>query len=276
MLSLLHRVALAVLFALPGGGTVLAQSGLKRLDTGIDSRGWEAVGRLDLDGRGFCTGALIEPALVLTAAHCMFDRSTGERFTPDQIEFQAGVRNGRADAYRNVRRAVLHPDYEFGTDVSPERVRHDIALLELYHPIRQPNIAPFRMAPTPRSGDPVGVVSYAHDRADAPSLETTCGVIAAQQGVLVTSCDVDYGSSGAPIFSFFGGVPMIVSVVSAKAEVEGQRVALGSELDRQIKVMKGQLDSGLTPRNQLTPGVRRIQVGGGRNSTGAKFITPDN
>ena len=38
-------------------------SGLKRLDTGEDSKGWEAVGRLDLAGKGFCTGALIAPVV---------------------------------------------------------------------------------------------------------------------------------------------------------------------------------------------------------------------
>ena len=37
---------------------------LTSLDTGDDARGWEAVGRLDIDGKGFCTGALIAPDLV--------------------------------------------------------------------------------------------------------------------------------------------------------------------------------------------------------------------
>ena len=40
-----------------------------------DSKGWEAVGRLDLAGRGFCTGALISPDLVLTAAHCLLQHA---------------------------------------------------------------------------------------------------------------------------------------------------------------------------------------------------------
>ncbi|MEM6481406.1 MAG: S1 family peptidase, partial [Pseudomonadota bacterium] len=44
------------------GVPVLAeQTPLERLDTGVDGRKWEAVGRLDVGGRGFCTGALIAP-----------------------------------------------------------------------------------------------------------------------------------------------------------------------------------------------------------------------
>ena len=37
---------------------------LRRLNTGDDGRAWQAVGRLDIGGTGFCTGALIAPNLV--------------------------------------------------------------------------------------------------------------------------------------------------------------------------------------------------------------------
>ena len=89
-------MSVALLLVAPGG----RDSGLKRLDTGDASRGWLAVGRLDIDGRGFCTGALIAPDLVLTAAHCLYDKPPANRFDHARIEFLAGWRNGRAGAYR--------------------------------------------------------------------------------------------------------------------------------------------------------------------------------
>jgi secreted trypsin-like serine protease len=81
--------------------------------TGDDTRGWEAVGRLNIAGKAFCTGSLVSETIVLTAAHCLFDAESGAAFDPTSIEFLAGWRDGRAAAYRGVRRAAIHPDYDF-------------------------------------------------------------------------------------------------------------------------------------------------------------------
>jgi len=249
-------------------------SALERMDTTDSGRQWQAVGRLDINGLGFCTGALIAPDLVLTAAHCLFDKSTGERVDPQSIEFLAGWRNGRAAAYRDVRRAVMHPDYVYDQSVSSARVRNDIALLELQRPIRNTTVIPFQTDTRPRKGDKVGVVSYAHNRSEAPSLQEVCAVMARQEGVLVMSCDVDFGSSGAPIFSFESGTPRIVSVVSAKAEVRGTRVALGTQLEEPLAALYAELAAGRGYAIASSPDVGRVVVGGLRNDTGAKFIKP--
>ena len=125
---------------------------LRRLNTGEDGKTWEAVGRLDIAGSGFCTGAMIAPDLVLTAGHCLLDKVTGAPIDPETIEFLAGWRNGRASAYRNVRRAVVHPEYIFEGDVSSTRVRNDLALLQLDRPIRNTTVTPVRDRLPPPQG----------------------------------------------------------------------------------------------------------------------------
>ncbi|MDG1069030.1 MAG: trypsin-like serine protease [Sulfitobacter sp.] len=62
-------IALTVIGLLLTSGAVAQDASLKRLNNGDEAKAWEAVGRLDIDGKGFCTGALIAPKLVLTAAH---------------------------------------------------------------------------------------------------------------------------------------------------------------------------------------------------------------
>lgn len=247
---------------------------LHALTSGDDSRGWEAVGRLNIGNRGFCTATLIENDLVLTAAHCLFDKATGKRINPAEIHFLAGWRNGRAAAYRGVRRDVVHPDYVFSDSGQVDRVEYDLALLQLDQPIRLPSITPFATFEGPSVGHEVGVVSYARDRADVPSLQEVCPVLGQQNGILVMGCSVDFGSSGAPVFTMEGGAPRIVSVVSAKAEMQGQNVALGVGLQHRLSVLRSALRQGDGVFFRPAAKVKLLSNSEARKNIGAKFVRP--
>ena len=251
---------------------------LNSMMTAYEARGWEGVGRLNIGWGGMCTGAMIAPRIVLTAAHCLYNSRNGQRVDPKAIEFHAGFRNGRASASRKVRRAVVHPAYVFNSPDGDLRVSNDLALLELSSEIRLSNIAPFPTGKRPRKGQKVGVVSYAHDRDQSPSIQEVCHVLARQRGTLVLSCDVDFGSSGAPIFAEVDGRAQIVSVVSAKAEVRGRKVSLGTNLEKPLAEMMALLRNGGGLTAAAKPEIR--SVGGNtkprrlNGGDGAKFLRP--
>lgn len=248
----------------------VSAQGLFSLNSNEDGRKWEAVGRLEIAGTAFCTGALIAPDLVLTAGHCLYDPETKSRVPVDEIQFLAGWRNGRAAAYRRVSRAIAHPDYDYTSPVGPDRVRNDLALVQLQHPVRNTTIEPFETDTRPAKGDRVGLVSYAHNRSEAPSLQELCGVLAVQDGMLVLSCEVDFGASGSPVFTFGAdGTPRIVSVVSAKAEADGEKVSLATDLAAPLETLRALMGSA----ENAGVGLERMSAGQ-RRQTGAKFIKP--
>src|SRR5215467_1005308 len=68
----MHRVALvAVLLAACGGDVGDAEQ--ENIQGGRKDTGHPAVGLVWMRGGGFCTGTLIAPQVVLTAAHCVND-----------------------------------------------------------------------------------------------------------------------------------------------------------------------------------------------------------
>ena len=135
ILVLKHRIgALLVLTFLLGLPAMAQDTTLERLDTWGRNRGWEGVGLLHIAGRTSCTGVMIQPDMILTAAHCLYDIDSGERVDPRQVEFRAGWRGGKAiGAYRQGGgHSCVYAD---GDRLSGEQIRYDVALLQLADPI---------------------------------------------------------------------------------------------------------------------------------------------
>lgn len=279
--------AIFALLLLAGAAVAQDRSGLDELATREKLRGFEPVGRVDIENGGFCTGSLIAADLVLTAAHCVI-APDGTPVAAGRITFRAGLAYGSALIDAPVQRTVVDPGYRRIEPAPFEMIERDVALLQLAAPVPSALISPFVVA-RPSNGDEVSVVSYATGREEALSWQRVCHVVGRQQRLIAFDCDVTFGSSGAPVLERSGYRARIVSMISSGATEDGRPISIGMELPPLVERLKAALRRGdVTSEAAATevggfgsavtglPGkpAKRIVPGGGTTTGGARFVSP--
>ncbi len=96
---------------------------------------WSAIGRLNTGGRGYCTGILVDAYYVLTDAHCLFYRTEGRWWQPNELHFVAGYQRDTNLAHARVTGYELAPGYRAHGGVSLASILNNWALVKLEKPL---------------------------------------------------------------------------------------------------------------------------------------------
>ena len=91
---------------------------------------FSAVGRVNIGGRGFCTGFLVGDNEVLTAQRCLYDATQGRWWHPDELHFVAAYQHDNTLLHAAVRRYDRAPR-GFGVRAGSG----EVALLTLAEPL---------------------------------------------------------------------------------------------------------------------------------------------
>ncbi|MBI5163058.1 MAG: trypsin-like serine protease [Magnetospirillum sp.] len=240
--------AAVLLLALPAGADpVKGLKGIKGADDRVAVSGgeypWSAVGRVNNGQGGHCSGALIGPALAVTAAHCLYNRKTGQQMPVSAMHFVAGYDRGRVLAHTLVKRATLAPGWRFGVAYGPGPAAHDWALLELEEAVGE-QAGWVGLGEDPAASLRVVTVGYAQDRAHAPLAHVGChitGRLGEGEGAWLHDCDAVHGDSGAPVMVWQGGKPLLTAIhvatfSAASGKVDGGAVGIGAFAARALKL----------------------------------------
>ena len=192
---------------------------------------WTALGRVNLETGGFCTGTLVARDLVLTAGHCLYDRRSGQRLAPHRIHFLAGYRRGAFLAHAVAREIRQPTSYDPAAPNDARKLVSDWALLVLERPLDiEPLAARSISAEEAASDDGLLLAGYGQDRPHLLSLHDGCAVIghAAQTYILTHTCDAARGESGSPLLvrtpQGFALVGLHVGVLNGSDQARGLAV----------------------------------------------------
>jgi protease YdgD len=167
---------------------------------------WNAIAKVQTNIGTRCTGALIAPGTVLTAAHCLYNRRTRALLQAGSLHVLLGYNRGDYRWHRTVARYTVGPGFD---GIKSGLQSSDWARLELDGAIPD-LVAPLPIAAEPpRAGVGVALAGYNQDRSQILMADLACHItsiaMAAGEPFIAHDCDATRGTSGGPLLMRQGG-----------------------------------------------------------------------
>ncbi|MEH6526294.1 MAG: trypsin-like serine protease [Sneathiella sp.] len=182
-----------------------------RVRVDITENPWRSIGRLNRSGN-FCTGVLVGPAQVLTAAHCLWDNRLRKWASPDNIHFVVGYERGNYTGHSKVAKYLLSGNRTPSKKYGKPDVASDWAIATLKEPLGESfgYIPAISINDRDLNNDVTSLSTFVqagyskdiphmltvHEGCQIESIEKDINSVAA---ILLHECDATNGDSGSPI-----------------------------------------------------------------------------
>lgn len=192
-------------------------------------RPWRALGRVQTELGTRCTGFLVGPREVFTAAHCLFLPRARHYAQPGSVHFLLGYAFGAYVAHARVVSYSIAAGYDPLREAATAGA--DRAVLVLDAPLGTPDRV---LRPAAAPPGPVMLGGYGQDRAEAIDADLHCAVIGLVRDgegrpLLRHDCSATRGTSGAPLLadSTRGWVAVGIQIAAVADGRGGLAVPLG-------------------------------------------------
>jgi protease YdgD len=157
---------------------------------------WNAIAKVQTNIGTRCTGVLIAPMVVLTAAHCLYNQVTRGLLQPVSLHVLFGYERAGYRWHRLVTRVTVGAGFE---GAKPPAQTTDWARLDLAEPVPAPPLPLYAGGVQP--GTPVQLAGYNQDKAQLLMADTACHVLQAGGPFVTHDCAGTRGTSGGPLLA---------------------------------------------------------------------------